>query len=318
MNYDEFIEIMQKLSYEEKFKYLYNYFYNNVSYNYAEWLYGYLCYGVSDFKHNYDIYKGELNKKNEKMLLCYLTEPKLYNQDSIYEISQDDIIPLNELISIRNNYDLNSINDINRYKKEINEYVNDTFFIDIDNNNIKKQLLNIFNTKIMNQSFIPYKYDKYKAIFDITWMIYKAFWDNSYGIASYKNELIISGVCRHYSAFIKKVLDDLNIYTVNVIGQSGLFHAWNMLLIDNEIKFIDITREIHLRNNIKEYDFKKGDWYLISIDDMFKLEEDRDIRELDGIKLDTFITKDNYRDNMNVLYNAFNHKVKVKKKDLIN
>lgn len=316
MNYYEFIKIMKHLKDEDKFKYLYDYFYKNVSYNYVEWLYGYLFYGVNNFKKNYVEYNGELNKKNEKMLLCYLSNLQLYDHDSVYKPTDDDIIILDSIIKIRDYVGLDTISDIKRYKYGVQTLLNATFFSDLENDNVKKQLLRIFNKEIINKSFVPVKYGDYKVLFDITWMIYKSFSDNMYGKASYKNDLIRSGVCRHYSNFIKKVLDDLGIYTVNVIGQSGLFHEWNMVLINNEIRFIDITREIHLRNNAKDYEFKKGDWYLISIDDMFKLEEDRDIRELNGIKLDTFITKDNYKDNIDVLYNAFNHKVKVKKRDL--
>lgn len=313
-SYYRFIEIMKSLNEEEKYQFLYNYFYQNVDYNYYEWLYGFLSYGIDAFKPQYIEYKGELNPKHEYMLLCCIEDTKTYNDDSIYEVESDDEIPLNEIIKLRQQADLKSLSSIRDYKRKVTKLLEEDFFYDIENEEVKKELHEIFKRYILDPSLIPTKYDHYKVIYDITWMIYKSFKEKfANGDAEYHNGLIKKGVCRHYANFIKKVLDDLNIPSLDVIGASGLFHEWNIVMIDNELKVIDITREIHLRNKLTD-EYNKGDWYLISIDEMFRLEPDRDIREINGISLEPYITKDNYQEQLPVLYNAFKQDLKTKKR----
>lgn len=318
-SYHKLIEIMKKLNDNEKLIFLYNYFYKKVSYEYIAWLYSYLSWGIANFQSSYKEYTLEPNT-NKKIYLCELHSFELYDNNSIYKLEPEEKIIQQEIITIKKKYNLNKKEDIENYKKEIIDLINNSFFNTIENSEIKEQLIKILREKIIDLSLIPIEKNKITLLYDIPWMINKSYYDNNYDkitCATYYNGLIRSGVCRHYSNFIKKVLQDLDIYTVNVTGRSGSFHSWNMIKINEEIKFIDITREIHLRNNVKKYNFNKGAWFLISIDDMFLLEPDRDIRQLDDKKLDIFITKNNYKENMDILYNAFKTKTKVRKKDLI-
>lgn len=319
-SYYKLIEIMKKLSFNDKLLFLYGYFYKKVSYEYLAWLYSYLDWGVNDYKESVNEYIGELNQTGQKMYLCELHSFMHHEENSIYKLEPNEEIIQQEIIKIKEKYDLTKAEEIKKYKYEIVDIISKSFFNTLENPQIKNQLFEFFQKNIIDLSLVPYEYQKNIFLLDIPWMINKSYHDNDCDKltgATYYNGLIRSGVCRHYSNFIKAVLYDLDIYTVNVIGRSGAFHSWNMIKINDEIKFIDITREIHLRNNAKKYNFNKMDWFLISIDEMFALEPDRDIRQLDDKVLDVFITKDNYQENMEILYNAFNNKTKVKKKDLM-
>lgn len=319
-SYHKLIEIMKKLDDNEKLIFLYNYFYKKVSYEYIAWLFSYLAWGSSNPEYSCEQYTGELNPEQQQIYLCELHSFKYNNTNFTYTLKPHEKGTQQEIIDIKKKYNLTKIEDVKKYKQEVIDFINNTFFNSIEDNIIKTELFEIFKQKIIDLSLVPTKENKTIVLYDIPWMINKSYYDNNYNKAThatYYNGLIRSGVCRHYSYFIKKVLYDLDIHTVNVIGRSGFIHSWNMIKINGEIKFIDITREIHLRNNVKKYNFNKGDWFLISIDDMFKLEPDRDIRQLDDQKLDIFITKDNYKENMDILYNALNTKTKVKRKDLI-
>ena len=316
-SYHKFIEIMKRLTDEEKFAFLYEYFYKNVSYNYLELLYSELCFNASSHGDpTYEEYHGELNPNNNYMLLCSFSKFGIFEDDEIYKYESEKPNIMQSIVELRNRYDLSKVEDIEKYKKETIDFVKVLYFDHIQNAELREKFLKVFIRDIINPSLVPTKYDNYKVLYDITWMVYQSYWHNSQTI--YYNGLIRKGVCRHYSAFIKKVLDDLGIYTVDITGKSEEIHGWNMINLNGKIKFIDICGELLLRDAIvaSDFNFNKGDWYLIDIDKMFELEPYREIRQLDDIKLDTYINKDNYKENMNVLYDAFNHKVHVKKKAL--
>ena len=310
-SYREFIKIMNKLTNEEKFVYLYNYFINNVTYNYFEWLYGFLGYGISGIKPNFIDYKGDLSKKDANIVLCVVDDIERY------QTNNDELIVLEEIIKLRKKHILNNHSSINHYKNQVAILMDELFFKQIQDKELYSKLFKIFKEDILDKSFVPEIYADYYMMYDISYLIYKSFWDNYLnGDPEYKKGLIKKGVCRHYSEFINNVLNDLNIKSIDVMGKSNLFHSWNMILVDDDIKFIDITREIYLRDKLNDYNFNKGDWYLIDIEEMFKLEPNRDIREINNEKLETIITKYNYKENMNVIYNALNKNIKLKKKNI--
>lgn len=295
-----FIEIMKRLTDEEKFAFLYDYFYKNVDYNYYEWLFGEFS-GVDYYEAEYIDYKGELNPNGGHMKLCELTNVTYFNTK---DIQRKNKLLFQEIIKIRDSIDFNSAASIEEYKERVIKLFNNEFFDNIESEEIREKLFTIFKEKILDRSLVPLPFENYKVLYDITWMAFKSFEeDYSSGKGTYYNGLIRKGVCRHFSAFIKEVLDELGVHNVEITGISESLHAWNMVLINGEIRFIDITKEIHLRNGAMK-GFNKGDFYLISIEELFKLEPDRDIRKLDGKKLDTIITKNNYFEHMDELYSA--------------
>lgn len=316
-SYKKFINIMKEMTDEEKFAFLYDYFDKNVSYNYSEWLYSDLLSNSFPKDPSFDEYYGELNPKKKKMILCSLGDITIYNEDDLKK-GFSKVPFVIQLPEIRKKYDLNKISDIDSYKKEVFDLINTLYIDNIDNEEIKEYLNNVVMEDIINISLVPYKYEDEDAlyIYDIPWMIYDSYHEGDRCKSEFHNGLIKRGVCRNFSAFIKKVLDDLGIDTVNVIGKSNRFHEWNMVNINGDIKFIDISKEIHIRDNACSNGCNKGDWYLIDIDRMFELEPTREIVRLNDVDLDSFITKDNYKENMDVLIDAFKHKVKVKKKQL--
>ena len=311
-SYHKLIEIMKALSNEEKLIFVYNYFYREVDYNYFEWLYGFLSYGVVNFDLGYDNYTGEINKSGNTITLCYIRNLKFTGGDSTFYPDPKEELILQKIIDIRNKYNLNIESDVEKYKEEIIRLIHAEYINKIKNRSLRKLFSKILKEEIIKRSFVPVYINDKEYLFDITWMIFENQKDNAERNGYYHNGLLRNGVCRHYASFTKKVLSKLGFNITNVVGKSGLIHEWNMIIIGNEIRFIDMAREIHLRNKIKNYNYKKGDWFLITIEDLFKLEPERDIREINGIKLDTYITKDNYMDYIHILYNSFNTKENTK------
>ena len=101
-SYYKFIEIMKRLSDEEKFAFLYEYFYKNVSYNYLELLYSELCFNASSHGDpTYEEYHGELNPNNNYMLLCSFSKFGIYKDDEIYKYESEKPNIMQSIVELR-------------------------------------------------------------------------------------------------------------------------------------------------------------------------------------------------------------------------
>lgn len=127
------------------------------------------------------------------------------------------------------------------------------------------------------------------------------------------NGLLTKGVCKHYAEFLHKAFDDVGIDNALVGGISECNHAWNVVRVNGEIKYIDTTREVFIRDgygNIPKQE--KGKWILCNAQDMFKMQPGRRIYEIGETKLEEEITAENYEQMQDVIEAAFNREISLK------
>ena len=313
-NYQKFIGLMEKLDEHEKFIFLYEYFYNVVKYNYYTWLYIALTHGCNNpipyCEHGYRI--NDFGDK--EMLLFGLSDVTSYDDNSIFKSEKDDYIIFKDIINARWKYDIYSLDGICEYRDYVMKIVSDYLHMQISDKNKVLELITYFKDKIVDESFVPPYGDGNVFIYDIPYLIYKTYWNQpKFEDGVYHNGLIREGVCRHFTEFINKVLGEFGIKSVSITSKNGMFHAFNMVEFDNEIRFIDMTREIHLRDGIESCDFGKGDFYLCDIDTLFEIVPDRVFLSLDNQQLSERITKDNCKENILVLYEGLAKKKTLKR-----
>ena len=81
-----------------------------------------------------------------------------------------------------------------------------------------------------------------------------------------------SGVCVTYSLAIEDLANKLGIPCRVVTGQTGMKHAWNIVLINGEVKHIDVAYAI-----MKRKFTNKKDFFLKSFEELIKYNGSRTI-----------------------------------------
>lgn len=308
-NYKKLIEVMQKLDEHEKFIFLYGYFYDMVKYNYYTWLYIMLTHGcnmpISYCEHGYQI--NDLGDK--EMLLFGLSDVTSYDDSSMFKPDGDEYIIFKDIIKARWEYDVYSFKGICEYKNHVTSMISEYLRSQISDSNKFEELISYFKTQIVDESFVPPYGTGNMFIYDIPYLIYKTYWNQpKFEDGLYHNGLLREGVCRHFTEFINTVLSEFGISSISVVSKNGMFHAFNMVEFNDEIRFIDMTKELYLRDGITSCDYCKGDFYLCNIDTLFDLVPDRVFLSLDDVSLTDGITKDNYRDNISKLSDSLGKK----------
>ena len=308
-NYQKFISMMKRLDEHEKFIFLYEYFYDVVKYNYLIWLYAELTYGcdkpISYCEQNYRIN----DFSNKELILFGISHATEFPNDSLFKPAKDDYLIFREILKARWEFDVYTLEGIREYKEHVMKLVSEHLMYEIGDFPKVRELITYFNEQIVANSFLPPYNENDILVYDIPFMIYKTYWSQKkFEDGVYHNGLIREGVCRHFTDFIDCVLGELDIKSVPIISQNGLFHAFNMVEFDNEIRFIDMTKEIYLRDGVVTGDYQKHDFYLCDIDTLFEMVPDRRILSIDNQKLAEVITKDNYRENISMLHESLNKK----------
>lgn len=87
--------------------------------------------------------------------------------------------------------------------------------------------------------------------------------------------ILVKGVCRHYSIFIKRVCDDLGIKCEVQLGRTPLGHAWNVIDIDEPLHY-DLTYAIYARDKFEGWDkTKPEDWLGVTEEQLLMLQPNR-------------------------------------------
>ena len=112
----------------------------------------------------------------------------------------------------------------------------------------------------------------------------------------YNNGLITNGVCDDYTKYLVTLFNELGIEAHDIGGTSELGHAWVVVKVGNELKSIDLTRAVFIRDGFKgipENQTSK-DWLYTDLDKMFAMQKTRSINEIDGRELANAISCQNY------------------------
>lgn len=121
-----------------------------------------------------------------------------------------------------------------------------------------------------------------------------------------ENGLLKRGVCQHYADYFADLLPRIGIDAIRVDGTSEMGHAWNAAIIDGELKSIDLTRAIFIRDGFKGIpaDQKSSDWLIANFEDTFDMQKTRTITGVgvdengNSISLPFVMNKENFDKDM--------------------
>ncbi len=118
----------------------------------------------------------------------------------------------------------------------------------------------------------------------------------------YENDMLKDGVCGEYSLWVRKICNDLGIPCLLVVGKGTTGHAWNIIYLKEENKWVhfDMTMvRFYLDNWSKKFG-NPEEWVFATTSDIFRLQPDRLInRILGNDDVDIFrklVNKDNPED----------------------
>ena len=324
--YEEFIEKAKKMqSQEEQIRFVCGYFKQNAEYDYKTLFDAVCTYGVEkvffeDIPLKSDSYQSQLVEKTHQdlqNLQVYLRKSKSYEGDNPI-LSQ--IVKLNNEENSESS--LQTDEDRVQYAFKIWEDImlpelekhtqNESIIADFFEEYLKNVADKIGKTAVTLQNEEG----------EINGFVFEDMIQNLVGNMrdldkkhpkEENNGLIKKGVCKHYSEEIKKALDELEIENETVGGISECGHAWNMVRLDGEIRFIDVTREVFIRDgygNIPEW--QASQWILCTPEKMFSMQRGRRITEIGDRKLEEEITMENYAQKISGLEKIFEEEVSLK------
>ena len=112
------------------------------------------------------------------------------------------------------------------------------------------------------------------------------------------NRLLKKGVCDDISNFLHDYFNLVGIKSEIVIGQGHSSHKWIIVYIDNMPYHMDLTDSIYVRDGSYHMNNNISDFYYMSLEDLFRLDPNRQIRIIGTTIYDPSITKDNYSNIM--------------------
>lgn len=298
-SYDELIQIAKRFSsQEEQIYFVVKFLAENVKYDYKKLLIAYCMTGVKEYKYSYE----------------ELEEDSYYTQLVRNELKNNLPVGVIKLVSTEGtNSIIQRIQENSCSFKEQDEAIE--YLLDIWQNIILPEMqLHTDNEKILLEMQEEYFQEGNKflrgpikvknkegkesfAFYDLLNLIAN---ENERLVKRYvpeeENGLLRKGVCEDYSKFLCKVLTDLGIENYSVDGISELGHAWNLIRTnDGEIKSIDLTREVFIRDNYAHVpEEQKGKWILTDLKDMFDMQETRQIHSINEKKI--IVTAKNYQE----------------------
>lgn len=101
----------------------------------------------------------------------------------------------------------------------------------------------------------------------------------------YRNGMLIDGVCSEFVNFESRIYNDLGIKHHRVEGVGTTGHAWSMVYLPEEKRWInfDMTMaRFYLDNWLKTQDYRPEDWICATTDDMFKMQPTRKVLKIDS------------------------------------
>ena len=115
----------------------------------------------------------------------------------------------------------------------------------------------------------------------------------------YENGLLVDGVCSDYSTWVIKLLTDLNIPCLRMIGKGTTGHSWVMVYLSDKNEWVnfDMTMvRFYLDDWTRDYG-KPTEWVTASTEEMFNNQPNRTIERIadaqDEVVFNGKITKDN-------------------------
>lgn len=102
---------------------------------------------------------------------------------------------------------------------------------------------------------------------------------NKYFPPLIEDGIIKRGVCQHFADYLEGLLPKIGINAVRIDGISEMGHAWIAAIVDGELKSIDLTRALFIKDGFRgiPQEQKSSDWLLADFEDTFKMQSTRKI-----------------------------------------
>ena len=271
---------------DERTRFIMNYFFENVRYNYA-YLFakGYAQGTISMVSNNFKlaINKTKTNEDEE----FSLTRSVIKGESKIH----------NEILQIR---DRNSGN-YSKFIEELRNYITRELNSHLGNKNIVS-----LNVESVIQKIEDGLREKKKVIIEgnecnVNYDISKVLIDfllapKKYFPPEFNNGIITSGVCEDYTDYLVPILKKAGIETYNVDGTSELGHAWVIVNSEDGYKSVDLTRAVFIRDGFLGIPAEQTsqDWLYADMKKIFEMQETRTITKINNITLPNPITHDNF------------------------
>lgn len=283
-NVEQLIEQANLIEYEEeRVKFLINYFYKTVEYDYAYLLAsGYMKGTISALEPR----KLRLNPFSVgKITLPINGELKEF--DDSYVIERKAAIGESPLFD-----KIVKLQEDNKGNKEsfyigLQELLEQELSLHINNDDIvKKEVASLIIKvkKIMASGQIKNSNGKDFFISNDISEALSQFIADSQGKRFFpsviENGLLRRGVCEHYADYLVWILSKAGIEAHRIDGTSELAHAWVAVNIDGVYKSVDLTRAIFIRDGFKGIPREQTAdmWLLCNFEDVFAMQSTRTIK----------------------------------------
>lgn len=270
---------------EGRTRFILNYFSENVKYSYA-FLFakGYAQGDVSAVSGNFGVSVNKLrNNGDEERSEYVLTRSILEGESRIF----------NDILILR---DENS-GDYNKFIKELRAYITKELNSHLRNDTLVAQAVDEVVEKVEEGLREKTSINGIEVNYDISKVLTDFFIEpKKYFPPEYSNGLITNGVCEDYTKYLVPLLQKAGIEAHEVYGTSVLGHAWVIVKDGDKYKSVDLTRAVAIRDGFLGIPPEQtmDDWIYSDVEDIFKMQKTRTIREIDGKKLPYVIDGENY------------------------
>ena len=286
---------------EERVLFVMHYFLDTVSYDYAFLLgSGYAQGNMSKLTGKRIYYKNPLKRDGDNLpdyLIKYQTDAVRGENGEFLDHS--DII--NGISTLENDVSKNG-GSHEEYVERVKEYLKEQLSQHLDNPELVEQNVDrlmeflleinslIGNSKVAGQDATI----GYSLEFALMELILKK--ERIFNPLQVKDGLITQGVCIDYSKQIVPLLQELGIDAYCIGGTSELNHEWIIAQINGELKSIDLTRAVFIRDGFKGIpkDQTMDEWLFCSLKHSLEMQTTRTISEIGDEKLKTVIDSNNY------------------------
>ena len=284
-NIDQLIERANQIESEsERIQFVLDYFFNNVQYDYAYLVAdGYMQETISElypFDNTKDLVLNPFKKG--KITIPLNGIPQEFNDSYClsYRISKGESKLLNRIIELSENCN----GDKDYFIIKLEELLIEELKSHLDNSLLVSSNISRLISKIQKDMSYGRVIQAGDEQFFITSDIKKVLLNyilepNKHFPPKIENGLIKSGVCQHYADFFQEFLPKIGINAIRIDGTSELGHAWIAAIIDGELKSIDLTRAVFIRDGFKNIptEQKSFDWLIADFEDTFKMQNTRTI-----------------------------------------
>lgn len=278
-NVDQLIENANLIKNEtERLEYVMKFFFDIVEYDYSYLLIkGYIQETIEEiepFSSELDLIENPFKKGG--ITIPINGEEKTYDDSysTTSRISKGNSSLLDEIDKLT----YNSNGNVDEFFIKFKEILTRELRKHIDNEKIINDNVNLTIERIKKCMEVGNIVEKYYIVRDIKSIITNhLLYPDKYMPPIIENGLLKRGVCKHYANYFQELLPKIGISAKRIDGISEMGHAWISVIVDGNLKSVDLTRAIFIRDNFlgipKEQ--TSEDWLISDFEKTFDMQKTR-------------------------------------------